>query len=377
MALSDLTKTKATALITAVDAVGTLLPKLHFLKKTLAAPDYKAYLIAVSLGTEATAQTEIITKTYQSSSYIDPFTAYTIFDQIHYPTIEAMSPGWSVNPNTNVYNSDLDVSADARDFYMRGVPLVDVMRSNGELNSNAESTFSIDSLTEGVPPADRKPIWDNLKKVTTEYKNLETQYNSKQTPKDIATQKELLFLLFGSAAMAKTYFVNAYLNDNAGGANLQEPFRMIQVDPYLAYLTMLLAWLGGIGYAGAAALDRFKGTEGKNKNKTLRQAIGEAGGTNWHNISDLNRSKTSIAAVTMLQIFYEYIQSIKTTNESLYTNWMNMIVKDRKCMVNMLVIINERVNLNNSSAFTFQEKPKAYQLALSVAYKTFSMEIGE
>jgi len=370
MALSDLTKTKVAALVAAVDAVGTLLPKLHYLKRTLSPADYQAYINAVSEGKEAIVQTEIITKTYQSSSYIDPFTAYSIFDQIIYPTIEAMSPGWSENP----YNTD--AQNQTRDYYMRGVPLIEVTQaSGGDLSSIAANPFIITDLTNNVAYVDNAGII-SLKKVTTEYNSLKDQYNNKQSSKDLGTQKDLLSLLFGSAAMAKTYFVKNYLNDTVGNVNLQEPYRMIQVDPYLAYLTMLFAWLGGVGYAGTgtAALDRFKGTK---DTRTLRQVISTAGSTGWHNISAANRHKTSKAAVEMLQIFYEYIQSIKATNEELYTNWMNMLVKDRKCMVNMLVIINERVNLNNSSAFTFQEKPKAFQLALATAYKNFKMEIGE
>ena len=43
----------------------------------------------------------------------------------------------------------------------------------------------------------------------------------------------------------------------------------------------------------------------------------------------------------------------------------------------MLVIVNERVNINNSKAFAYQSKPAQYQLALSEAYKKFEMEIGD
>lgn len=363
MALSDAIKKNVTELVTAVDAVGVVLPKLHYLKETLTAADYKTYINAVSAGTEAVAQTEIITKTYISSSYIDPFTAYNIFDQVLYPPIEAMSPGWSENP----YNSDSQ-SAN-RDFYMRGVPLVDIFNPDGELK-NLSYAFNIADLTNGpgyVDNAGLKP----LKKVTTEYIKLA---NSILKTPDIANQKDLLRDLFGNAPMAKTYFVSTYLNDRISGANLQEPYRMIQVDPYLAYLTMLFAWLGGVGYVGKAALDRFKGTK---NNKTLRDAIETAGNSNWHNIAKDNRPKTAEGAIDMLQIFYEYIQSIKLTNNDLYDNWMNMLVKDKKCMVNMLVIINERVNLNNGNTFAFQEKPKEFQLALAEAYKQFSMEIGD
>lgn len=354
----------ATELATAVDAVGSVYPKLLFLQKTLTGEQFNQYIGGIAAGEEAKEQTAIIDASYKDVSYIDPFMAYNIFDQVLWPAISVLSPGWSENP----YNQEVDIRD--QEFYMRGVPLVDIINNNA-LSQKVTTAFT---LKTSLGFLDKTKMIDKLEEVGRKYKRLKDQYDA--TNKSITLQKDTLYSIFTSEAAAKSYFISTYLNDNTpGGRGLESPYRMIQVDPYLAYLTMLLSWLGGIGLEGKiAALDRYKDKSGKSIRARIRETLSSE---NWHLITEADRPKTATLAVDMLRIFYEYIQSIRGEFPELYKNWMGMLLTERKSMINMLVIVNERVNENVGNAFTLQTKPVAYQKALSQAYKKFEMEIGD
>lgn len=348
----------------AVDAVGSVYPKLLYLQKTLTGEQFKQYVGGIAAGEEAKEQTAIIDTSYKDVSYIDPFTAYNIFDQVLWPAISVLSPGWSENP----YNQEIDVKD--QEFYMRGVPLIDIF-DNNTLSQRVATAFS---LNTSLGFLDKTKMIDKLEGVGKKYTQLKNQYTS--TSKTITLQKDVLYSIFTSEAAAKSYFISTYLNDNtAKGTDLESPYRMIQADPYLAYLTMLLSWLGGIGLEGKiAALDRYKDKNGKSIRARIRETLSSE---NWHLITEADRPKTATLAVDMLRIFYEYIQKIRNEFPELYKNWMGMLLTERKSMINMLVITNERVNENVGNAFTFQSKPAQYQKALSTAYKEFKMEIGD
>lgn len=357
-------QTAAAGLANAVDVVASQYPKLVYLQRTLTGPQWKQYVGGIAEGTEAIQQTAIIESDYKDVDYIDPFTAYNIFDQVLWPAISTLSPGWSENP----YNQEVDITN--QEFYMRGVPLIDIFVNNN-LSQKFRTAFTLKTSLGFI---DKTKAIDKLEEVSRSYEKLVQQYS--KTNKTLTLQKDILYSAFTSEAAAKTYFISTYLNDDVkDGKPLEAPYRMMQTDPYLAYLTVLFSWLGGVGLEDkVAALDRYK----DKSNTTLRRRINETlSGDNWHLISATDRPKTATLAVDMLRIFYEYIQSIKTEFPELYKNWMDMLITSRKSMVNMLVIVNERVNINNSKAFAYQSKPAQYQLALSEAYKKFEMEIGD
>ena len=354
-------------LAAAVDAVALVYPKLIYLYHTMNASDFKSYVNSIADGTDGTVQTEIITKTYANIEYIDPFTAYNIFDQVLWPAVSVISPGWSENP---IINDDSGNST-SRDFAMRGVVLDDLFLNDNRLGEIFENNFLTKPIYDYVTFVDKTKIIDNLKKVQTTYQKLFEAYNNKTLP----IMKDILYSVFTSEAAAKVHFVNTYLCDNAKISSLQSPHRMLQVDPYLAYLTTLFAWLGGIGSGGTvAALNRYKDKNGKSISGRIQDTFKQE---NWHEIVAGDRPKTAPLTIDMLKIYYEYIQSKKGEYADLYKSWMDKLLTDRKSMINMLVIINERVNVNNSNTFTYQQKPKEYQLALSAAYKKFEMEIGD
>lgn len=359
-------QTAAAGLANAVDVVASQYPKLIYLQRTLTGPQWKQYVSGIAEGTEAIQQTAIIEADYKDVDYIDPFTAYNIFDQVLWPAISILSPGWSENP----YNQEIDITN--QEFYMRGVPLIDIFVNNN-LSQKFRTAFTLQTSLGFI---DKTKAIDKLEEVSKSLQKLVDQYS--KTNKTLTLQKDILYSAFTSEAAAKTYFISTYLNDRVkdfAGKSLEAPYRMMQTDPYLAYLTVLFSWLGGVGLEDKeAALDRYKDKNGT----TLRKRINETlSGDNWHLISATDRPKTATLAVDMLRIFYEYIQSIKTEFPELYKNWMDMLITSRKSMVNMLVIVNERVNINNSKAFAYQSKPAQYQLALSEAYKKFEMEIGD
>jgi len=357
-------QTAAANLAAAVDAVGSVYPKLLYLEKTLTGEQFKQYVGGIAAGEEAKEQTSIIDTFYKDASYIDPFTAYNIFDQVLWPAVSVLSPGWSENP----YNQEIDIKD--REFYMRGVPLIDIFQDNN-LSNKFKDAFT---LKTSLGFLDKTKMIDKLEDVGRKHKQLEDQYS--KTNKSATIQKDVLYTTFTSEATAKSYFISTYLNDNAqGGTNLESPYRMLQVDPYLAYLTVLFSWLGGIGLGGKiAALDRYRDKSGKSIRTRINETLSSE---NWHLIVQADRPKTATLSIDVLRIFYEYIQSIRSEFPELYKNWMGMLLTERKSMINMLVIVNERVNINNANAFAFQAKPAEYQKALSEAYKQFTIEIGD
>jgi hypothetical protein len=359
----------ATDLAAAVDANYSALAKVFFYNKGLAGDDYKKWKNALADGTEAAVQSEILATSFQNTTYIDPFTSYQVFENIIWPAVSELSPGWTDHP------FQVDGSEQQMLSGMRGVTFADVW-GYGERDFQNSFLQTFQGFDVDISWLDKTKTIDQLNRVKTASNNLVTAYKQAGgVSTDISVRKDILYNVFSSEAAAKLFFIKNYLMSDVA---LNSPYWLMTIDPYLAYLTVLVGWLGGKGNdTTLGALDRCKNSSNKSLRNVLQNIAPQ--GNQWNRLPDADRYKTATATTEFLGVFYEWLQSISKQEKyvDLYRNWMAMFLSNRKSMVNMLVIVNERVNINNSNMFAIQPKARDFQLALSEAYKKFEMTIGD
>ena len=83
--------------------------------------------------------------------------------------------------------------------------------------------------------------------------------------------------------------------------------------------------------------------------------------------------------VAAIQAQYKWLQAQKTNaNKDFYQGWFDRFFKNPKSLVNMLIIINERVHNNGANEFKYSPKCAARMKAMAAALATqFKLEIGD
>lgn len=356
---------KANELVTLVTANANFLTRAKCYEKDLNAKDYedwaKSVLQVTGAEPEATVQSRILASADftndKANIAIDPFNRYQIFTDIIWSTIGALSTGYAEDPKKDQYSSTC-----------RGVRYSEVFLDGQALTTAFKKAFTVPPNLIGW-----LDVTDASQKLKDQQKALDDLVEL-QPIKTINGYKEVFSALFSTDEMTKLFFIENYLLD----IKLGYPWGLMGYDPYLAYLSVYTGWLSNDGLNNRIVNET-----------SLKYPIQQAAGNPsnftkdmWTNHINTDDARANLAqqAIKFLEITGKWLQSQKTSenNKEFFTGWNNSFIVDPKCMVNMLVIVNELVNVANAaSKYTLTPKVKAYQEALSLAYKQFEMEIGD
>ena len=294
------------------------------------------------------------TKKEDSSKYIkdnidriDPGTLLKLFNGVMWPSVAEADPGLQDHPASVELTS------------MRGVTLKDVFSDNKLNKSNFIKTFPEKGL-----PSD----FSKLEQATSA---LIKQLNVESL--DTSTSKEALHLIFKQEVAAKLWLITQYGLNPALGTPL---YIVANLNPYLGYFLMLSGWL-----SGELALVLIKG---KNLNlyNTIRTSLPTFPHTQEYTFTDSASSpdvNSVTASVKLIQVYYEWLQKQKTNeNSDYYKGWFDRFFTDKKSIVNMLVIINERVNKNAGGEFKYSAKLSQRLATMGAAYEQkFNITLGD
>jgi len=270
---------------------------------------------------------------------IDPETVYNILSGIMWPSISSVDVAMVDHPD----NAQLSA--------MRGVTMRVVYKDNKIDTSNWNSAFD----TGQKSPLDHA-VFGSYQQA---YDNMISVIKSTLNPAD---QKELLSLVFNSEVAAKCWWINIYGRQPALGS----PIKLIaSLNAYLGYFTMIIGWLQGTG----ALASRNITTAISSELKTL--PIINLGPLSFDNTQNSLDVKSVSATVKAIQKNYEWLQKQKNNeNKKYYEGWFDRFFNIPKSIVNMLIIINERVHLNINKEFTYSPKASARLTAMGSAYAT-------
>ena len=290
---------------------------------------------------------------HQSFKGIDCFTAYDIFDKLIYPTITNFVVGLKDHPSqpNNIKFSSCG-----------GVNYGRVFGDDGKFTNFVDTILT--NLAYGKQLLNQPNFLDSGTTLAQSIKDYKLK-SLNVLAMDFANENErktAFNLLCTNESFLKLYMI-AYIGMDTG--LYFNPFSMLRVDPYLAYLVMFL------GHVGDGSLQAYGGTEGIIKGFNT---------TNWPEYAakgDAERAKLPEAATKVLQEVGKWLASKKTdpASKAYYEYWNGLFITDKKCLINMLVIINEIVNVGQQYPLT--PTAAGYQTAIGTAYKNFSIEIAD
>ena len=359
---------KANELVTLVTANANFLTRAKCYSKSLNNKDYqdwaKSVLQVTGAEPEATVQSRVLASAEftndKTNIAIDPFNRYQIFTDIIWSTISALSTGYVEGPGDNASTKQYASTC-------RGVRYSEVFPVTNEyqLSDAFKNAFKVPDQLIGWLDTN-----DASQKLKDQQAALDDLVEMKiNTPNG---RKEVFSALFSTDEMIKLFFIENYFLKPEFGM----PWDLMGYDPYLAYLSVYTAWISSDGLNSRKA-------DGTSLIAPLKAAAGgtmDFGAWSTHINTDDARANLAQQAIKFLEITGKWLQSQKTSenNKEFFTGWNNSFIVDPKCMVNMLVIVNELVNIANAaSKYNCAPKVKAYQEALSLAYKQFEMEIGD
>lgn len=367
---------KAKELVALVTANASFLTRAKCFKAngSLSDKDYndwaKGVLQVKGAEPEATVQSRVLASADwtndKANIAIDPYNRYQIFTDIIWSTIGAAStPGYAPGLKGDDTKKQLDSTCRGvryKEVYL-GAPATAFQTAFFE-------AFETKDYYENswLDANDATKKLQEQQKVLNELKVIGGLFTSDGTN----NRKEVFSALFSSDEMAKLFFVHNYLLDTSIG----NPWGLMGYDPYLAYLSVYTAWISSNGLNSRKA-------DGNSLIAPLKAAAGgtmDFGSWSSHINTDDARANLAQQAIKFLEITGKWLQSQKTdeNTKEYFTGWNNSFIVDPKCMVNMLVIVNELVNVPNlASKYNCAPKVRAYQEALSLAYKKFEMEIGD
>lgn len=278
---------------------------------------------------------------------LDPETVYNILSGVMWPSISSVDVAMVDHP------SDPSLSA------MRGVTMRVVYKNN-----KIDESFWNSAFDTGQDSPLTHAAFGSYQKA---YDDMISVISSSLSPAD---QKELLGLVFNSEVAAKCWWINIYGRQPLLGS----PIKLIaSLNAYLGYFTMMIGWLQGTG-----------ALESRGITTKIQSEL-----TQFPNISEgpleFNTTNTSLdvksvsATVKAIQQNYKWLQAQKTdnTNKEYYKGWFDRFFNIPKSIVNMLIIINERVHLNINKEFTYSPKASVRLTTMGGAYATkFELTIG-
>lgn len=294
------------------------------------------------------------TKEEDNTSYIDkdvdkmdPGTLLKVFNGVMWPSITEADPGLQDHPNSVELTS------------MRGVTLKSVFSNN---------KFNKDIFLRTFPEQGLPTDFNKLQKTVSA---LVKQLNVDSL--DTQTGKEALSLLFKQEVAAKLWLITQYGLNITLGTPLHI---MANLNAYLGYFIMLSGWLSGTN-----ALNLIQGKDLSLLN-SMKTYFNKFPATEDYTFTDDSKSpdvQSVTASVKLIQTTYEWLQKQKTNeNKDYYKGWFDRFFTNNKSTVNMLVIINERVNVNSSNEFKYSNKLAQRLKSMGAAYQEkFNITIGE
>lgn len=348
--------------------------------------DYKASLLGVANAQpEATTKAEILTKDFGDKPTIDFFTRLDIFERIIWPNISVFYPQWVDDPKAkdgNMWNSA-----------MKGVLYNEVWSTDHVLKPEVVRALGLQSTDMAIS------FLDNAGTIQQSIKDQKKLISELATHPDIKAagainvRKDVMMSLFSSDAAVKLFFLENYITNKEMG----NPFALLGIDPYFAYLLMFTGWGGTLSaFMERKAKITLNGAAGE---YSLRQVVMAAAGKNvsspswssfddtkvWYNVvKDTDgkenswRANLAVYATRFLEVTGGWLAGVKNDQPDVYQDWNNKFIVDKKCMINMLVIVNELVNLSGTAnTFTYQASPLQFQNALGLAYKKFEITVGD
>ena len=389
MALSNIQKEKLNRWASVIESVGEDVCRYTYIR--YAWPDKASqYLAALDRGQDAV--TELINETRKEFvdkdyNHMDPFTAYEIVGGLFWPTIVAQDSAMVDHP------SDESLSS------MRGIPIswvftkerdggraieMDVFYPKlfpgiyGETGFEGNVFDRIDDLISGddFGTSNRNnPVIQAAQALYDAIDQLSGLLGS--SPLSAAEQKEALALLFRSEQAAKLYWI--YFGNKKSLGRPIETLRFY--NPYLAYFCWTVGWQSGdkvmINHQIQPPLESLIPNFFTSDAETIAEQNGDA-------LLSSNPESALAKAVNItnaaVEAQYRWLQRQKTdpNRKDYYNDWFARFFKSPKSLVNMIIIVNERVNLDPERKFTHTLKCREKLNKLGAAYQaTFKINIGE
>lgn len=319
--------------------------------------DYIGALIGSgATSNEAELREKALTTLFKEKSFIDPFNCLEIFERIIWPAMNAFTVGMKDDPRSQSNSA------------CGGVLFSACFNGSGNFGDGIKNIFNNSGIFH-------VPWLDGGTNIARKFKELQNLWKAIEgATVSVNERKEIFNLLFTNESMVKLYvIINIGLNPS-----YYTPFSIIAVDPYLAYLAFFMIHVGG-----GNSFDEYAGV-----NDIYRKAGGGAGGgffslfaSSWADYvgtDSAKRAALATASTEVLAAIAKWLQGQKQTNQSYYTYWNSLFITDKKCLINMLVIINETVNLQGqTNTFTYQPTAATYQNALGLAYKNFEITVAD
>jgi hypothetical protein len=277
---------------------------------------------------------------------IDPITMFDIIEGVMWPTISSQDSALVDHPN----GDELLIS-------MRGVTIKQLFEGKVFRETDVIHTLSPKDLPF------TKNAYEALQAVSDKIND---------SPLEAADQKKTLSSIFNSEDAAALWYLG-YGNLNALGNPIQT---MATLNPYLGYFLMIIAWLGGttqiVDRKIGAAIAKDGGFPLSDLPKTQSDAIA--------NSAVVGNFKSLNATIAAIGANHEWLQKQKTNEatKDYYKGWADRFVNNPDCIVNMAIIINEKVNINSKFTYKYSAKAKKRLTELGAAYMAgFNITAGE
>lgn len=292
--------------------------------------------------------------------FMDPMSMQTMVNNIIWPALSKLSEGFVDNP------SDKDNPS------MRMIPVKTVFNYNGgrqlgrEFYAIYDYMFKCPSYTKMAGTMPKDTVFEGLADLQRAWKEAFGLFDSDTHYKgeigDKVKQKEFLQLFFAEEAVAKLYWLANYFCPAAGYA---APIKAAAVNPFTGFMMTYVAWTN----------QSIDGSYGK---RGIAKGINKQGGKNWFTWQQANVDKIFLQDLAMLGGHYKWITGLKTKDKANYDQQVARFLTSPTSVVNMLVILCERVLANANSEFKFTPKCTASFTKLATVIKsTFKIEIGD
>jgi hypothetical protein len=301
-------------------------------------------------------RTEYNTKNH---THIDPITAFDIINGVFWPTIVTQNAAMVDHP------SDDNLSS------MRGIPISWIFTSQeGQIQKNT----LFPKLFPGINGAGGSS--NPIREAAFTLSNALDQFIASSPSLSGADQKEALSLLFRTETAAKLYWIYFGAKSSLG-----KPIDTLRwYNPYLSYFNWTLGWQSG---------DKGIATHGvKNAVEKFIPNFYTENGIDIVAIGSSIQQDSPEKALGLLvnttnaavQAQYAWLQKQKTNDSTkqYYTEWFNKFFTIPKSLINMIVIVNEKVNLDPDKQFTHTQPCRERLNKISLAYQSaFKINIGD
>jgi len=315
---------------------------------------------------------EIIAKNkarYQTEDIngIDPDTMWKIVDGVWWPSIKEVDVALVDHPTAKELTS------------MRGIAMKTVMKmhSSGRGKPYARKLdFAFAPLEAGYF-SDLTQAYTEIMMWTKSYTRYtpKTAFDNKSGTSsnagDVDQSKTKAFLqeVFTTEQAAKVWWISQYGNNPTLGRPI---LTGANLNSYLGYFNMMIGWNGG----DTALIKR--GIQAEEK-KSFSIFPFDSNKFTFNDSPTSHDVKSIGCCVAAIQAQYKWIQAQKTNeNKDFYQGWFDRFFKNPKSLVNMLIIINERVHNNGANEFQYSPKCGARMKAMAAALAAqFKLEIGD